>query len=232
MENPEYNPQMMKRIFAFAIIILLTSACDVWVNLPQPLPIGTPVPSSLPNIITATPIILAPPSLETATQGVIILTPVTVTSTFTETPSPTATFTFTPFIPTNTPVTPVQALNVDILGCNTSIDILHGMGEVTNAYVTIKNTGTADLPNTCALLRAIDEDREHPDKKVCVANLPVGNQVTLKLTVDSAYNNATIIQVDASSNDLLLLRVDKQSCTDIGLFGGAPADVGVIKPIQ
>ena len=63
----------------------------------------------------------------------------------------------------------MQSVAVDILGCNTSIDITHGMGEVTNAYVTVKNTGMVDLPNTCALLRAIDEDREHPDKKVCVA---------------------------------------------------------------
>jgi hypothetical protein len=106
------------------------------------------------------------------------------------------------------------------------------MGEVTNAYVTVKNTGTVDLPNTCALLRAIDEDREHPDKQVCVANLPAQNQVTLKLTVDSAYKQDTIIQVDVSSSGILLLRVDKPSCTDIGLFGGAPPDLGVIKPIQ
>lgn len=106
------------------------------------------------------------------------------------------------------------------------------MGEVTNAYVTVKNTGTVDLPNTCALLRAIDEGREHPNKKMCVANLPLQNQVTLKLTVDSTYKQNTVIQVDTSSNDVLLLRADKPSCTDIGLFGGAPSDVGVIKPIQ
>jgi len=106
------------------------------------------------------------------------------------------------------------------------------MGEVTNAYVTVKNTGTVDLPNTCALLRAIDEGREHPNKKMCVANLPLQNQVTLKLTVDSTYKQNTVIQVDTSSNDVLLLRVDKPSCTDIGLFGGTPSDVGVIKPIQ
>ena len=106
------------------------------------------------------------------------------------------------------------------------------MGEVTNAYVTVKNTGMVDLPNTCALLRAIDEDREHPDKTKCVTNLPVQNQVTLKLTVDSAYKQDTIIQVDASSDGVLLLRVDKPSCTDIGLFGGAPSDLGVVKPIE
>jgi hypothetical protein len=106
------------------------------------------------------------------------------------------------------------------------------MGEVTNAYVTVKNTGTVDLPNTCALLRAIDEDRVHPDKQKCVVNLPVQSQVTLKLTVDSTYKQNTIIQVDTSSNDVLLLRIDKPSCADIGLFGGAPSDIGVIKPIK
>jgi hypothetical protein len=72
----------------------------------------------------------------------------------------------------------------------------------------------------------------HPDKNKCVDNLPVQNQVTFKLTVDSTYKQGTIIQVDTSSNDVLLLRLDKQSCSDISLFGGAPADIGVIKPVQ
>ncbi len=105
------------------------------------------------------------------------------------------------------------------------------MGEVTNAYVTVKNTGTIDLPNTCALLRAIDEDREHPDKKVCVLNLPAQRQVNLKLTVDSQYKVDTIIQVDITSNEIILHRLDRQSCRDISLFGGAPSDLGEIKPI-
>ncbi len=105
------------------------------------------------------------------------------------------------------------------------------MGEVTNAYVTVQNTGTIDLPNTCAILRAIDEDREHPDKKVCISNLPAQNQVNLKLTVDSKYKVDTIIQVDVTSNEVTLLRFDKQSCRDISLFGGAPSDLGQIKPL-
>ena len=106
------------------------------------------------------------------------------------------------------------------------------MGEVTNAFVTVKNSGTVNLVNVCSLLRAIDEDREHPDKRGCVPELPARNQVTLKLTVDSAFRQDTAIQVDTSSNDVLLLRVDKGSCTDIGLFGGAPEDTGIIKPIE
>jgi hypothetical protein len=223
----------MKKIFILSILIFFLGACDTWGNAPQPFPVWTVIPSRTPGIVTATPIIITLPFTETAISGVTVIAPVTLTNT--EIPSTTPTS--TPIPPTETPTptftsTAVQSLGVDILGCNTSIDITHGMGEVTNAFVTIKNTGTVDLPNTCALLRAIDEDREHPDKKVCVANLPVRYQVTLKLTVDSAYKQDTIIQVDASSNDILLLRVDKFSCTDIGLFGGAPSDVGIIKPIE
>ncbi len=215
---------MTKKLIPLILFSFLVSACDVWMPQyqPQPFPVWTAISTRTPSVITATPIILSPP--------VILVTPVTPTNT--EVPSPTLEPTFTPVTPTETAtIALVPSLDMTILGCNTSIDILNGMGEVTNAYVTVKNTGNVDLPNTCALLRAIDEGREHPDKKACVPSLPVGNQVTLKLTVDSTYKEDTIIQVDASSSDVLLLRLDKQSCRDIGLFGGAPADVGIIKPI-
>jgi hypothetical protein len=223
----------MKKIFILPVLIFFLGACDSFGVSPQPFPVWTVIPSRTPSIITATPIIITPTFTETVVAGVTVIAPVALTNT--EIPSPTSTS--TPIPPTETLMptftsTAVQSVAVDILGCNTSIDITHGMGEVTNAYVTVKNTGTVDLPNNCALLRAIDEDREHPDKKVCITNLPALYQVTLKLTVDSAYQQNTIIQVDASSNDTLLLRVDKPSCTDIGLFGGAPSDVGVVKPIE
>lgn len=117
------------------------------------------------------------------------------------------------------------------MGCNTSLDITHGMGEVTNAYVTVMNPGRVDLPNTCAILRAIDEDREHPDKKSCINNLPAQSQVNLKLTVDSQYQVDTIIQVDVTSNEETLLRLDRQSCKDISLFGGAPSNLGQIQSL-
>lgn len=213
------------KIARLLFLVFLLSTCDTWGIPPQPFPIQTPISSSTPGVVTATPIIFTLPF--TATPGVIIITPVTPVST----EIPTLTFTLIPFTETAAPGA-VRSVDLEILGCNTSIDITHGMGEVTNAYVTVKNTGTVDLPNTCSLLRAIDEDREHPDKKQCVTNLPIQNQVTLKLTVDSAYKQDTIIQVDTTSNEVLLLRVDKQSCTDIGLFGGVPADVGVVKPIR
>ncbi|MBI5964256.1 MAG: hypothetical protein HY863_12330 [Chloroflexi bacterium] len=217
---------MKKGLFTLLTIAFLLSACDTWGVQPQPFPVWTPIPSRTPGVVTATPIIILPTFTETSTPGDIIITP-----TITETPSPT--FTLAPITPSETAtLMPIQSISVDILGCNTSIDIIHGMGEVTNAYVTVKNTGTVDLPNTCSLLRALDEDREHPDKRKCVSNLPAQNQVTLKLTVDSAYQQDTVIQVDTTSNEVMLLRVDKSSCTDIGLFGGEPSDIGVIKPIQ
>ncbi|MBL8089653.1 MAG: hypothetical protein JNJ43_04970 [Anaerolineales bacterium] len=211
----------MKKTLSLLFLLFLT-ACDTWGVAPQPFPVWTAIPSSTPSIVTATPLVIPPPALT-------VISPVTETTS----PIPPPTFTPTVAVPTTTfTLAPIQSVDIVILGCNTSIDILRGMGEVTNAYVTLKNTGTVDLPNACGFLRAIDEDREHPDKKVCVSNLPAQNQVTLKLTVDSTYRKDTIIQVDALSNEVVLLRIDKQSCRDISLFGGAPVDVGVIKPIQ
>ena len=220
----------MKKIIPLFALIFVLGACDAFDVSPQPMATWIVPPSRTPSIVTATPIIL---TQTVAAPGVTVIVPVTQANT--ETPSPSPTSTLIP--PTETPTvistsTPVQSVAVDILGCNTGLDVTHGMGEVTNAFVTVKNTGTIDLPNTCALLRAKDEGREHPDKKGCVPNLPVGNQVTLKLTVDSTYQEDTVIQVDTTSNDVILLRVDKPSCTDISLFGGVPSDVGVVKPTQ
>lgn len=216
----------MKKIIPLLFLLTL-AACDTWGVPPQPFPVWTAVSSSTPSIITATPFIIPPPG--SITPAVTILSQVTETAS--QTPPPSATPTVG--LPTQTfTLVPVQSVDIEILGCNTSIDILNGMGEVTNAYVKIKNTGTVDLPNACGLLRAIDEGREHPDKKVCVSNLPAQQQVTLKLTVDSTYKQDTIIQIDILSNEVVLLRKDRQACRDISLFGGAPADVGIIKPIQ
>jgi len=221
----------MRRSSALFVLMFFLGACETFTVSPQPFPVWTVIPSRTPNIVTATPIILTLPFTETAVPGITVIVPATPTNT----EIPTATSTPIPATGTATPIltiTAVQSVVVNILGCDTSIDITHGMGEVTNSYVTVKNTGTVDLPNTCALLRAIDEDREHPDKQVCINNLPAQYQVTLKLTVDSTFKLNTAIQVDTTSNDVILLRVDKPSCTDIGLFGGTPSDLGVVKPIE
>ena len=223
----------MKYFFASFILIFFLGACDAYGVSPQTFPILTTIPSRTPIIVTATPVILTLPFTRTPAPGETLIVPVILTNS----EIPTLTAISTPIPPTETSIptftsTAVQSVAVDILGCNTGIDITHGMGEVTNSYLTIKNPGTVEFPNTCALLRAVDENREHPDKQVCINTLPAQYQVTLKLTVDSTYKQSTAIQIDVTSNDVILLRVDKPSCTDISLFGDVPTDLGVVKPME
>jgi hypothetical protein len=121
---------------------------------------------------------------------------------------------------------------LDILGCDTSIDLVHQMGEVTNAYPVIRNSTGKNLTNVCATLSASDEARVHPDKTACVAALPGGYQVTLKLTVDTGAGQDTTIQVVVTTNEGVNASASLSSCRDIGLPGWLPDRVGVIEPIQ
>jgi hypothetical protein len=120
---------------------------------------------------------------------------------------------------------------LDILGCNTSLDITHGMGEVTNAYPIIRNNTGADLTNICATLSATDEGRVHPDKTACIAALPAGYQVTLKLTVDTTLHQDTAIRIDVTTAESQSATINQPSCRDIGLPGWVPDKAGIIEPV-
>jgi len=111
---------------------------------------------------------------------------------------------------------------VEVLGCNTSFDVTHSMGEVTNAFIVIQNTGGVELTNLKATLYALDEGREHPDKTVDVTSLLAGYEVTLKLTVDSTYREETPIQIEVRADGGMFQRVGADSCKDIGLFAPNP----------
>jgi hypothetical protein len=104
------------------------------------------------------------------------------------------------------------------------------MGEVTNAFVTVYNTGTIQLANLKTTLFALDEGREHPDKTVEISSLPVGYQVTMKLTVDSTYRQETPIQVEVTSDQGIFPREGLQSCTDIGILAPNPAGLNTPVP--
>lgn len=106
------------------------------------------------------------------------------------------------------------------------------MGEVTNAFVTVKNAGNVELTNLRVTLNALDEGREHPDKTVEVTALPTGHEVTLKLTVDSTYQEETPIQVEVTGDAGLFERVGADSCRDIGLFAPEPASLNTPIPSQ
>lgn len=129
----------------------------------------------------------------------------TVTTTRTITLSPTPSLTDTPI--------PVVKLNVMIATCDTGVDIFHKLGEVTNAYVMVQNVGNADATVVQVTLNASDEQKPHPDKSYQVQNLPAGEEIPLKLTVDTQERVATSITVDVTSAEEVSAKAEKASCS-------------------
>jgi len=217
----------MKKYFALILMAFALDACNGWTI--QPLPNNPPTPflppTLTPSIFTATPVVIG----ATATPNIPTLTPMpSATTLATNTNSPQSD---TPVV-TSTSAPGQLSISVEVLGCNTSIDVTHGMGEVTNAFVVLKNTGSLELTNVKATLNALDEGREHPDKTVEVTTLPVGYEVTLKLTVDSTYQEQTPIQVEVAGDAGLFQRVGAASCRDIGLFAPDPSSLNTPMPSQ
>ena len=221
----------MKRPVLLILLALLLGSCNGWSV--QPLPYNPPTPFLLP---TRTPAIFSPtPVIIGATNASVtpIALEATITPTFfptntnmpPATPTETLLYTLTPTSLVNAP-----ALQVVVLGCNTSIDITHGMGEVTNAYVTLKNVGNVELTNLIATLYALDEGREHPDKIQEIASLPIRYEVTLKMTVDSTYRQESPIQVEVTGDQGLFPREGLGSCRDIGLFAPKPETLNTPVP--
>ena len=218
----------MKKIVPFILFAFIATSCNGWTI--QPLPYNPPTPLVLP---TRTPAVFSPTPVIIGVTSVPTIQPATATPTFlpTNTNMPTATLTEVP-VNTYTPTSLVNApaLQITVLGCNTGIDITHGMGEVTNAYVTLKNIGNVDLTNLVATLYALDEGREHPDKIQEISSLPVRFETTLKLTVDSTYKEESPIQVEVTSDQGLFPREGLASCRDIGLFVPKPEDLNTPVP--
>jgi len=211
---------MKKCILLFLTMILATS-CNGWFFQPSPYNAPTPFlpPTHTPSIVSATPVVIGGSSA----------TPVIATPSVQPSNTPFAPITDTPPgqvaetpSPTQTIFAPNLSISVVVLGCNTSIDVTHSMGEVTNAYVTLKNTGNLELTNIQATLRARDEGRVHPDKTIELTSLPVNYEVTIKLTVDSTYRQETPIQIEVTTDGGLFQRVGSDSCRDIGLFAPRP----------
>lgn len=212
----------MKRIVPAILLALLLTSCNGWVI--QPFPGNPPTPflplTSTPSVLTATPVVIGVTSAS-ATPNLPTATTIPTNTLFpASSETPTLTLTSPPSGP---------AISVEVLGCNTSIDVTHGMGEVTNAFVTLKNTGGVGLTNLRATLFALDEGREHPDKTIDITALSIGYEVTLKLTVDSTYQQETPIQIEVSGDNGLFQRVGSASCRDIGLL--APNPNGLYTPV-
>lgn len=225
----------MRKLLTLALFpLLIITACDGWVyqvpTFPAPPPTITPsIHTPTPEFVTATYTHLPLTASPTVTTN-ITHTSIPITATFTATATA---FTQVPTVTKTATLPPLSStIGVEVLGCNTSIDITHGMGEVTNAYVTLKNNTGYDLSNVCTTLFALDEGRTHPDKTVCVTSLIHGRQVTIKLTVDSTYQQNTPIQVEVKSRTTLLSRIGQESCTDIGFIAPGPGSLLTPVPIE
>ncbi|MEW5939440.1 MAG: hypothetical protein AB1750_07255 [Chloroflexota bacterium] len=219
---------MKKYIGLIVLLAFSLSACGELGRVssaPDPFKI---TPSRPPRIFTATPNIVVPtksatPSGSASPTPSLDLPPGS---------SPTATFTFTPtFTATSTATVSLPLPTITLLGCDTGFDVKHGMGEVTNAYVTVANRFGPNLTNVCATLASADEGRAHPDKTVCAPSLPMGYQVTFKLTIDTTYSVNTVVDVSLTTNEGISTRAGGLACRDIGSFKPADNTLGVIVPI-
>ncbi|HSL27777.1 MAG TPA: hypothetical protein VK900_01150 [Anaerolineales bacterium] len=223
----------MKKTFPVILTILTMAflgSCSGWVLERDPFGGPTPFlpPTNTPFIVTPTPVVIGasptpPPQVPTSTP-ILFITP---TSAPTIIPSETAIT-----VPTDTSPPGGPSVSVEVLGCNTSIDVTHGMGEVTNAFVVLRNTGIVELTNLSVTLNALDEGREHPDKTLEVSSLPAGYRVMLKMTVDSTYREETPIQVEIRGDAGLFHRVGAAACRDIGLFAPNPGDLNTPVPVN
>ncbi len=211
-----------------ALAFLLTS-CD-WPSAALPPAPPTRPPTRTPVVLTATPHIVTLTSTPTAPAAI----PVTETATPSAAPptlTPTSTPTNTP-APSPTATLPgVPGLESEILGCDAGLDIVHQMGEVTNVYVTIRNTGGEEATNVCAALSAEDEDRVHPDKTHCAPSLPSGYQVTFKLTVDTGSDEETPLQVLVTTDEGVNLVSAVESCRELGSPEPDPPPGDTVTPI-
>jgi hypothetical protein len=220
----------MKKITLTFLAMLLLTSCNGWFFQPSPYTPPTPFlpPTITPSILSPTPVVIG---VNSATPSVATTTAVPSNTPFTAiTNTPLVLATDTPLgTATNTALVPTSDISVELLGCSTSIDVTHGMGEVTDAFVTLRNTGNVDLTNIRATVFALDEGREHPDKTVEIAILPVNYQISIKLTADSTYREETPIQLEVAADGNLFQRIGEASCRDIGLF--APRPESLMTPI-
>ena len=164
-------------------------------------------------VATAQATLRTPSPTPTWTPTLIPTIPPSPTATGTSTPVRTPTVAFSP-TPTRTLTgTPVSgSLTTTILSCDLGFDLLHGMGEIENAYVRVRNSGGIDLTNVSVILNATNEGRPHPDKSHFFSSLRANYEVTTKLTVDTQSGSLTLLSVATTTSQGLTNNVSGAGC--------------------
>ena len=202
---PEYLPptevaQTVQAAVATAQATMrVPTATQTWTPIIVPTATSRPTQTPLPSP-TATPTIATPTNMPTIVVG---------TFTPTRTPTLTPSLTAVP-LPTGSPL-PAN-INTAVLGCELGFDLAHGMGEVTNAYVRVRNTGGIELTNVCAILNASNEGKLHPDESHCFATLKPNYEVTTKLTADTTSGTPTSLDVAVTTNQGLTSNTPSAGC--------------------
>lgn len=91
-------------------------------------------------------------------------------------------------------------LQVSITNCNPSVNILAGLGEVTDIYVSISNFGTGDAHNVQVTASASDEDRPYKNSQV-IGTVSAGQTGSAKLTLDTQANVPSLVTVKVTSSE-------------------------------
>jgi len=181
----------------------------------QPIQLATNENSFLDELLdTSSSIAKLPTEKATITLMPTILPSPTNTPSPSNTSTPIPTVTKTPTstsTPSATPI-PLPKINILFQACNSGLDILNGFGEVTNAYMTIQNIGENEAKNVAIALVANDEDRLHPDNKYLVKYLPVGYEISLKLSVDTKNKIDTKLTVIVNTEEGIQEKAEKDNC--------------------
>lgn len=98
------------------------------------------------------------------------------------------------------PTAPKPIIAMNIIGCDTGFDVSHGLGEITNVFAEVSNSGDADAANINLVASATDEGGEHPNKRATIPTLPAGQKTVVKLTLDTTYQTYGTITVIGTSS--------------------------------
>jgi len=133
---------------------------------------------------------------------------------------------------TTTPVPEPIEFNVLILGCNTGVDIAHGMGEVTNIYALIQNVGGAEANNVQVTASANDEGRPHPDKSQTIPRLPPDYEITFKFTVDTQFREGTTVAIDLTSEEGTRASDSRTDCRQLDRGDLSVIDLAILQGVR
>jgi len=96
----------------------------------------------------------------------------------------------------------IPKLLLSLDACLTSLDIMHGKGEVTDVFGTIQNYGSKEAINVKMSATANDvDDANYIESQGTIGSLPTNYSQKFKLTVDTKSGNQSEVSITASCDE-------------------------------